>query len=96
MGLDHGLESEARLLYAWRKIGDLSVAEIKVFTPPNVDTDEHVIRRLGWAIVRQWSALPEAVRELIQKQAVFIEDKHVTVQLHEQIKAFIRRHSGAS
>jgi hypothetical protein len=72
MGLDHGLESEARLLYAWRKTGDLSVAEIKAFTPPNVDTDEHVIPDpLHW---RPWQTLCSTALSLPARQISHLHD----------------------
>lgn len=72
------------------------MAEIKkmAFKPPNVGADEHIITRLGWAVVRQWASLPGDARGLILEQAVFTEGKEPTVQLNEQIKLFIRKHSG--
>jgi hypothetical protein len=72
----------------------LIVGEIKAFAPPDVGIAEHIIRRLGWAVVRQWSSLPDDVQERIREQAVFTEDKYATVQLNEQIKAFLRKHAG--
>jgi hypothetical protein len=56
------------------------------------DDEEHVIRRLGRAAVLQWSALPEEVRGRLLQQAVFVHDKYRTVQLQEQITAFISKH----
>lgn len=69
------------------------MADIKAFAPPNVGDEEHIIRRLGWAVIRQWNELPDDVQERIREQAVFTEDRHMTVQLNEQIKAFINLHS---
>ncbi|RWE99953.1 hypothetical protein [Mesorhizobium sp.] len=68
---------------------------IKGFVPPDLEEDEaHIIRRLGWAVVLQWSSLSQDARERLREQAVFTEDDHVTVQLNEQIKDFIKRHKG--
>lgn len=70
------------------------MAPIKAFFPPNVAEDEHVIRRLGWAVIRQWCDLPSNIQDLLREQAVFTEDRHpTTVQLNEEISAFINRHS---
>jgi hypothetical protein len=68
------------------------MAEIKAFAPPDVSSDDHIIRRLGWAVVRQWSHLPSDAKEIIREQAVFTEIGAPTTQLNEQIKAFIRKH----
>ncbi|QBR71613.1 hypothetical protein CU048_10365 [Beijerinckiaceae bacterium] len=68
--------------------------DIKAFNPPNVSDDEHIIRRLGWAVIRQWASLPDKLKAHIAEQAVFIDDKYKTVQLREQIAAFIRKHAG--
>jgi len=67
---------------------------IKAFNPPDVGKDDHIVRRLGWAVVRQWDRLPEAARERIREQAVFVEDGIKTAQLNEQIQGFIRDHKG--
>jgi translation initiation factor 2 alpha subunit (eIF-2alpha) len=68
--------------------------DIKAFNPPDVGDDEHIIRRLGWALVRQWASLPDNLKAQIAQQAVFLYDKHATVQLNEQINAVIRKHAG--
>ena len=63
------------------------------FVPPDVGNDDHVIRRLGWAVVRQWAHLPSDVQERILSQAIFVDDEYKTVQLQEQIRIFVREHS---
>ena len=65
---------------------------IKTFIPPDIGEDEHIVRRLGWAFLQQWSVIPGDVREQIRQQAVSVEDRHKTVQLNEQINAFIAKH----
>lgn len=69
---------------------------IQGFIPPEVGNDEHIIRRLGWAVIRQWANLPEDVKQRIREQAVFTEDRYQTSQLSEQINIFLRKHAGNS
>ena len=65
------------------------------FTVPTyTDDDEHVVRRLGAAVVAQWDALPEDVRRLLIEQATFMHDRHQTVQLKETIESFIEQNAG--
>jgi hypothetical protein len=56
------------------------------------EADEPLLRRLGGALVFQWGALPEEVRKLLLEQAVFMFDRHQTVQLKQQLEAFIQKH----
>ena len=56
------------------------------------EADEHILRRLGGAVVVQWANLPDDVRTLLVEQATFMLDRHQTVQLKQQIQAFIRDH----
>lgn len=58
------------------------------------EEDEHILRRLGTAVVVQWDSLPPAVQQLIRSQAVFMHDRYQTVQLNEQIGLFIDQHKG--
>jgi hypothetical protein len=53
------------------------INDIKAFMPPDVGVDEHVVRRLGWAVIRQWDRLPSALQERIQTQAVFVDGADV-------------------
>ena len=67
-------------------------ALIKLFVSPSVGDDEHLIRRLGWALVRQWDGLPRKVRANLRKQAIFTEDQYNTAQLTQQIDAVINKY----
>ena len=58
--------------------------------------DEHILRRLGGAVAVQWGSLPEAVQELILKQAIHMSDRAETHEVEEQIKAFIAAHQSAT
>lgn len=60
------------------------------------EEDEHILRRLGSAVIIQWPDLPEQVRNLLEEQAVFVNDKHGTVQLPQQIRIFIEKHQGTA
>ena len=52
--------------------------------------DEHIVRRLGKAVVVQWDALPGPVQDLILKQAVLMHDRHRVLQLRHKVRAFIQ------
>jgi hypothetical protein len=65
------------------------------FIPPDIGGDAHIIRRLGWAVVRQWSALAKDVQERLREQAVFVQDDYHVARLNEQISGFIRKHAKA-
>jgi hypothetical protein len=54
--------------------------------------EEHILRRLGAALVVQWDGLSEIQREILLAQAVMMTDRVQTVQLREQIKIFINKH----
>jgi hypothetical protein len=54
--------------------------------------DEHVLRRLGGAVVVQWRNLSTAARELLMEQAVLMHERDGAVQARQQIELFISRH----
>jgi hypothetical protein len=56
------------------------------------EEDEHILRRLGGAVVVQWARLPDAMRDLLVEQATLMWDRYDTVQLRQQIELFIRKH----
>jgi hypothetical protein len=62
-------------------------AESLIYDP----ADEGLLRRLGGAVIVQWKNLPSDARELIFDQANFMSDRDETVQLREQLGAFISR-----
>jgi hypothetical protein len=53
------------------------------------EDEEHIVRRLGGAVIAQFSSLPKEVQTLLIEQATFMHDRHETMQLKEQIEAFI-------
>jgi hypothetical protein len=54
--------------------------------------NEHILRRLGGATVVLWDCLPKDARALIREQAIFMHDRHQTVQIAQQIDMFIEKH----
>jgi hypothetical protein len=71
------------------------MANIKAFVPPEIGDEEHIIRRLGWALVKGWPDLPEDIQRRLREQAVFVHDKFETPQLDQQISIFLRKHAGS-
>jgi hypothetical protein len=61
----------------------------RILDCPN--SDEHIVRRLGKAVVVQWDSLPEAVQDLLLKQALLMHDRDRALQLRQKTKAFIER-----
>lgn len=57
--------------------------------------DEHIVRRLGWALIQQWHKIPKETQDSLERRALAVHDSYQTVQLKEQIAAFIRKHTGA-
>lgn len=54
------------------------------------EDDEHILRRLGCAIVVQWPNLPKEIQYLLVEQATFMHDRYQTAQLKQQISGFIK------
>ena len=52
--------------------------------------DEHILRRLGAAVVMQWKALTPGMQEVLLTQATFIHDRVGGVALRETIETFVR------
>lgn len=61
---------------------------------PYSDDQEHILRRLGGAVVVQWNALPTEVQDLILMQAPLIYDRDECSQVYQDIDAFIQVHQG--
>jgi hypothetical protein len=67
--------------------------DIKGTVPKNTEEEAHIVRRLGWAVIEQWTVLPDDVKRRILEQAVFVHDQYQTVGLKEQIEGFIRKYT---
>jgi hypothetical protein len=51
---------------------------------------EHLVRRLGEALVVQWDALPDALQDLLIDQAAAVEDREEAPHETSDIESFIR------
>jgi hypothetical protein len=56
--------------------------------------EEHIVRRLGAAVVSCWQELPEAVRTTLIERACRVLDELDAAQFEAQVKGFIATHSG--
>ncbi|HYD89537.1 MAG TPA: hypothetical protein VEA80_18805 [Vitreimonas sp.] len=54
------------------------------------DDQEHLLRRLGGALVLQWDELPDALQDLIIDQAAAVDDRDAAPHAAEDIERFIR------
>lgn len=54
------------------------------------EEQEHLLRRLGSALVLQWDALPDDLQDLIIDQAAAVEDRDQAASDSSDIEAFIR------
>lgn len=68
------------------------MSSVRGFRPPDVGADEHIVRRLGWALMRQWGALSPDQQQILLKQAVFTDDREEVELLSHKIAAFIAAH----
>ncbi len=66
--------------------------QVKSETIKYDEDDEHILRRLGGAVVLQWDKLAPEAQKLILDQANFVHDRHQTVQLRQQLGSFIKGH----
>lgn len=51
---------------------------------------EHVLRRLGQALVVQWDALPDDLQDLLIDQAALVEDREDAPHTTSDIESLIR------
>jgi hypothetical protein len=58
------------------------------------EDDEHVLRRLGGAVIVHWEALSTAMQELLIQQAADMTDRHPMPSGDLQIREFIDAHKG--
>lgn len=54
------------------------------------EDQEHLLRRLGAALVLQWDELPDELQDLIIDQAAAVEDRDATAHGSPEIESFIR------
>lgn len=54
------------------------------------DTQEHLLRRLGQAVVLQWDELPDALQDVLIDQAAGVMDRDDGPHAPSDIETFIR------
>lgn len=54
------------------------------------DAQEHLLRRLGQAVVLHWDELPDALQDLLIDQAVVVQDRDGGRHEPADIETFIR------
>lgn len=54
------------------------------------EAQEHLLRRLGAALVLQWDALPDELQDLIIDQAAIVDDRADAPHAARDIENFIR------
>jgi len=54
------------------------------------EADEHLLRRLGQALVLQWDELPDALQDVLIDQATMVEDRDEAAHGADEVEAFIR------
>lgn len=55
------------------------------------ETEEHLLRRLGSALVLQWDVLPDDLQDLIIDQAALVDDRDPAPHEVSDIETFIRK-----
>jgi hypothetical protein len=54
------------------------------------EADEHLLRRLGQAVVLHWDELPDALQDLLIDQAAVVVDRDEAAHQSDDIEGFIR------
>lgn len=54
------------------------------------ERDEHLLRRLGAALVIHWDALPDELQDLLIDQAVAVQDGAEAPHAHADVETFLR------
>ena len=54
------------------------------------DEQEHLLRRLGQALVLQWDELPDGLQDILIDQASLVEDRDEAAHGAAEIEGFIR------
>lgn len=54
------------------------------------EAQEHLVRRLGSALILQWDALPDALQDLVIDQAALVEDRTDAPHSADIIENFVR------
>jgi hypothetical protein len=55
------------------------------------DAQEHLLRRLGQAVVLHWDELPDDLQDLLIDQAAVVQDREEAAHAAADIETFIRK-----
>jgi hypothetical protein len=72
------------------------MADIKGTVIECAPEEEHLLLRLGWAVIAQWDALSEDARKRLVRQAVLTignKPEFEPVQMQQQMEEFLREHT---
>lgn len=58
--------------------------------------DERMLRRLGAAVILQWSSLPSHIQRRLFARALTVDAEHHVIPLREQIARFLHLHKDAA
>ncbi len=56
--------------------------------------EEHIVRRLGAAVVSCWNELPDSIRVKLVERSLRVFDEDETVRFDEHIRTFLKQHAG--
>jgi len=56
--------------------------------------EEHIVQRLGAAVISCWDELPLSVRSMLVEQAIKVLDGDESDHFDAQLENFIRQHTG--
>jgi hypothetical protein len=62
----------------------------KAITLKYREADEHLLRRLGQALVLQWDELPDGLQDVLIDQATMVEDRDEAPHGAGEIENFVR------
>jgi hypothetical protein len=63
-------------------------AQVEQKTLKVKDAQEHLLRRLGQALVLQWDSLPDELQDRLMDQAAVVDDRDAATA--DEIQAFVR------
>jgi len=57
------------------------------------EDEEHIVRRLGAAVISCWEDIPKPVRAKLVERAMRVLDADETGEFDRQLKSFIKQHT---
>ncbi len=59
------------------------------------EDEEHIVRRLGAAVISRWDEVPDTIRAKLIEQATKVLDADETGQFDAQLKSFLKQHAAS-